>query len=376
MTKPRTPKTMTDQQLRANWFADADVMPDKFPPPEPKHQLAAARKRLKRERSKKRPPDVLARYEREVNRLDDWVKIGAPVSPAYVSFSTLDPITLATLVIDDTKSAPAADATSSINWPGVKAGISIRGHGVVVVEQLVQQMMDELVPPTGKLKVRLERALTELADTGHWTLERAKRYVILRALDAALIQAKQEWTGRIGATREGNVDVTGIPAAAGAVGYVKWLQQVVPEYARQELLGDIPSAEEADFPTTRTGMFVDFGETDQDLVRAGEETDAPDSRLVKMAQAVLTLRERTELPVFLADTSPELAESLCKMAGFPLSDKQRLILSADFESDQAISDATGIAANQIPVYAAAYVAKLAKAKVTPGKLTRKMWKKF
>lgn len=352
---------------------------------DPKQQLAAARARLKRLRSEKRAPDVLARYEREVQRLEAWVKVGAPLSPAFVSFGALDPLTQRTLIADlvsDTKNQPdpstaveitTDDAVVALKWPGFDAGISMRGRSVVL-EQLVQRLKRELVSPRGEMKVRLMHALTELADEGHWTLERAKHYVILKALAAAIVQAKEEWSGRIGPSREGNADVTGVPAAAGAVGYVKWLQQEVPKYARQELLGDLQPDEEVDLPLTPTGGLVVLPSDDIGEEAPGED-DAPDSKLLEIARAVLTFNER-ELLVFLADTSPELAERLCKLADLALSEKQRVILNTDCDTAREISAATGIPSTQVPVYGEGYAKKLAKMKVTPGKLTRKQWKTF
>jgi hypothetical protein len=65
------------------------------------------------------------------------------------------------------------------------------------------------------------------------------------------------------------------------------------------------------------------------------------------------------------------AEGLCEMAGLKLSAEQRLILNTEFGSDRAISKATKIPANQVPVFGAAYAKK-----VTGGTLTRKQWKKY
>lgn len=93
----------------------------------------------------------------------------------------------------------------------------------------------------------------------------------------------------------------------------------------------------------------------------------------RLAPAVSMFRPK-ELLVFLADTSPELfsfAEDLC--ARLTLSDKQRDILTTDFDSDAAISAATRIPSKQVPVYGAAYAKKLAEAGGV--KITRKTWKR-
>jgi len=352
----------------------------------PKQQLTAAEERQKRR----------------------WFQKNS--SPDMLSFTDLDPLTQQTLIADlvrDTKNQPDPstavemtddDAVVSWKWPGINAPVSVGRDGEFLLTGLVRRLVFELVPPIHdkkrpekkrpeKLratKAQVTLALRELARDHNWTIAQAKRHVILGALfDAVEFYGKRQWRRRIGKTRKGNKFVSVIPDDAGIIGYLKWLQQVVPEYARAELLHDLQPdpPEEGDWPTNATtgkprefsrSLFSDPNEEESE---EGEPSGA-DRYELRLAQGVVTFRKRKrELLVFLADMPPQrfsFAERLCEYAGLTLSDEQHRILNTDCDSDQEIEAATGIPAKQVPVYGEGY------AKTLMGEIDepRKAWKKL
>jgi len=316
------------------------------------------------------------------------------------SITPVDPFTQRTLIDDlrrTTKKQPDpppsvfsaitdGDATISLNWPGIKASISVGPDGEFLLGEFVSQLASELLPPTGELREKLKDALNERARAHNWTFERAERYAILDVLnDAVEITGKQQWKGRIGATRKGNEFVSAVPDDAAPVGYMKWLQQEVLKLARQELLQDLQPDNEEDISGTDTERPREFGRRDPVLEAVGEESDeekkAPTVDTKRLAFAVSTFTPK-ELLVFLADMPAKLysfGAGLCEIAEDehamqPLSDDQLRILDADFESDRAISAATKIPAASVPQFGKDYVAKLGR--VVGAQWTRRAWREL
>lgn len=324
--------------------------------PTPDEVFKAMQAALRRAKRRHAPPDVIARYEREVQRVKDWRAAGAPLPPLYVTH--FDPLTEQTWVY-----ARAQDTAPPNTDPTTPATVSMEWPGGIVLHQLVERLVRELIPPTGAARAELERALNGLVheppagvDAARWGYEHAKLWVTLAGLHDALVDAHKEWTGRIGSGK-GSGKVTGVPAA-GVIGYAKWLQQEAPQYARRWLLERAEVSrpkEEVDWPTLETGAFADVPdegalETIERAVFGDYEPDDP--RVVRLAQVLLLANDRERL-VLLAELRPEreaLVEAAATVARAPLTDFEQRVLATDCKSDREIADVTGIAYAQVPAY--------------------------
>jgi hypothetical protein len=307
----------------------------------------------------KAPAGVLRRYESEVRRLEAWIAQGAATPPAFVSFSTLDPITQRALVYYlplDTKDDP--DPTAPVEITDDEAEVSLEWPGGILLHRLVEHVAANVIPPRGWAKAELEKALATLVKHPPAWLRRPRgralwlRWYALYGVNEALRDGCQPQPVRIGSSHRGkkgestrgSKKVTGVPAA-NPIGYAVYVKQEAPKRARERLLHDVTglstdeqrrqvAEHEIEWPTRPTGERMDLPASG--MVEAIEraafgEDELPDTQVVRLAQ-VLVMADSKERLVLCAESRPErfsLVMTAADLARAPLTREERRVLAAD-----------------------------------------------